>query len=190
MLKRRLPLITACLFLMGMAGDPVDMQDISGFPVVHDGDDLRFPGFGRVRLIGVDAFEGKQICAKEGLCYNCGQAARQHFRSLMDTNKKGRAQRQVTCRLTGAISNDRPIGICSVMIGDEEVDLSERMISDGWAVAATRYMDAVPVLRNRYEAAFAAARAGKRGAHEGKFVTPAAWKRQGKKVRCNRNGLK
>jgi len=185
-LKRVFLPITALFILLGMAGDPADMQDISGFPVVHDGDDLRFPGFGRVRLVGVDAFEGKQICAKDGFCYNCGQTARRHFRSLIDANKKGRAQRQVTCRLTGAVSNDRPIGICRVTIGSEEVDLSERMIADGWAVATTRYMDAVPVLRDRYEAAFADARSAKRGAHEGKFVTPSAWKRQGRRVQCER----
>lgn len=189
MLKRAFFLLTACLVLMGMAGDPADMEAVSGFPVIHDGDDLRFPGYGRVRLIGVDAFEGKQICAKQGLCYKCGQAARRHFRSLLDANKRGRAQREVTCMLTGAISNDRPIGICSVRIKDQDIDLSEKMIADGWAVAATRYMDVVPVLRDRYEAAFAAARADKRGAHEGRFVTPAAWKRRGKTVQCDRSGL-
>ena len=186
MLKRGLFFIAACFILMGMAGNPADMEEISGLPFVHDGDDLRFPGFGRVRLIGVDAFEGKQICAMAGQCYNCGLSARRHFRSLLDANKKGRAQRQVTCRLTGAISSDRPIGICSVRIEAEEVDLSERMIADGWAVAATKYMNAVPSLRDRYEAAFAAARAAQRGAHEGRFVTPAAWKRQGKQVQCTR----
>lgn len=186
MLKRGFTILTACFILVGMAGDPEDLQEVTGFPIVHDGDDLRFPGFGRVRLVGVDAFEGKQQCARQGQCYNCGQAARRHFRSLMDTNKNGRAQREVTCRLTGAISNDRPIGICSVQLDGEAVDLSERMIADGWAIATTRYMDAVPQLRDRYEAAFAAARAAKRGAHEGRFVTPAAWKRQGKKVQCAR----
>ena len=185
-MKRGWLAIAACLVLMGMAGDPSDREQISGFPVIHDGDDLKFPGFGRVRLVGVDAFEGKQICAKDGQCYNCGREARRHFRTLLDANKKGRAQREVTCRLTGAISNDRPIGVCGVMIEGDEVDLSERMIADGWAIATTRYMDAVPVLRDRYEAAFAAARSAKRGAHAGKFVTPAAWKRRGKRVQCDR----
>ena len=178
-----------CLFLlMGMAGDADISEEISGLPFVHDGDDLRFPGVGRVRLVGVDAFEGKQNCALDGVCYDCGQAARRNIRALLDANKNGRARRQVTCQLTGAISNDRPIGICRVQVDGATIDLSERMIADGWAMATTGYMDDFPVLRDRYEAAFAAARTAKRGAHEGKFVTPAAWKRNGQRVQCDRAG--
>ena len=186
----RLISIVLVVFLMGMADKPKVFDVIEGFPVVHDGDDLSFLGENkRVRLLGIDSFEGSQKCqGADGQCYVCGRRASQTLRQTLGVaSPKSRASKPVSCQIVGVQNRTgRKIGICTVKDGDTTVDLSEHMLRSGWSVATTKHMDFDPALRQRYLDAFAEAKKTGAGVHAGVYVTPAAWKRRGKRVPCDR----
>jgi micrococcal nuclease len=65
------------------------------------------------------------------------------------------------------------------------VDLAEQMVRHGLAVPATRYLAKDPERARRYEAAFSDAKAAHVGAHAGKWLDPAEWRR-GARLACER----
>lgn len=91
---------------------------LTGYPVAHDGDDLRF-GQVRVRLWGIAASEDRR-----GLVQPGGPEARAALAALIDG-------RQVTCDLDGSTAGRslRPVGLCRA----GQVDLGEAMVRGGWA---------------------------------------------------------
>ena len=54
-------------------------ETISGPVRVVDGDSLHV-GTTEVRLFGVDAFEGRQVCVRDGNPWRCGEAAANQLR--------------------------------------------------------------------------------------------------------------
>ena len=156
---------------------PVLAADISGHPIVSDGDTLRFERTGRdirVRLFGIDTPESKQVCrARNGSCFRCGQVATDKLRDLIDG-------RRVRCEPTGAVTYGRKVAICYT----GRKDLNRAMLSAGWAVAYKRYLDDVPGKKQSYLAAEKRASGSDRGMWAGQFVTPNLWRKGGRLDGC------
>lgn len=130
--------------------------DIVGPARVIDGDSLVVAGV-KVRLHGVDAFEWDQVCGAPS--WTCGRAATAAMRDLV----KGRT---VVCR--GLYRTyDRVAAICHA----GGVDLAGELVRRGLAVAVERYSRA-------YLEVEKGAKAERRGAWSGAFVTPARWRRR------------
>ena len=141
-----------------------------------DGDTLSID----LRLLGVDAFETHQLCrTAAGKCSACGKAARRYLKQLMfqDTNSRGR--KTIGISFVATSSYGRPI-ITAVSNG---TDVGLSLIRAGHAVPATQYLTSDQARAQSYLDAFADAKAAKRGAHSGAWITPSAWRR-GQRLGC------
>ena len=127
---------------------------LSGPARVADGDSLVVGG-ARVRLVGIDAPELAQTCAREGRDHGCGEEARAHLARLA-------ARGAVSCETFGRDRYDRVLARCTA----GAIELNRAMVEAGWAVAYGDYGDA--------EAQ--AHRAG-RGLWAGSFERPQDWRR-------------
>ncbi|MEO1204799.1 MAG: thermonuclease family protein [Pseudomonadota bacterium] len=127
-----------------------------GRPRLVDGDSL-FIGSREVRLVGIDAPEGPQICQRGGRDWRCGDASRSQLAKLIN----GRA---ITCEGEKEDRHGRLLAICSV--GGR--NLNQEMVAQGYALAY-----------GRYGSDERAAKSGKRGlwASNVVFQTPRAWRR-------------
>ena len=126
---------------------------------VLDGDSLVVDGR-EVRLHGIDAVELHQTCHEpDGREWPCGRLARDHLRKLV----RGRS---LTCR---TIDEDRYGRIVACCITDAGMDIGERMVRDGWAVAHVRHSPA-------YVMAERDARDARRGIWAGRFSSPEEWR--------------
>jgi len=133
-------------------------ERVSGRPDVIDGDSLRVSGV-RIRLVGIDAPEGRQMCERDGVRQRCGDQARDHLRQLIK-----RAGGAVSCQITRADQHGR--GLASCTAGD--VALNERMVRDGFAVAFGR----------RHRDLERQAQSANRGLWAGTFQRPSEWRDQ------------
>ncbi len=125
---------------------------------IIDGDTLVWKGR-RIRLHGMDAPEIEQTCRDaRGGTYMCGWRARRHLKEII-------AGRPVYCDKVTTDRYGREVAICLV----EGVDIGERMVLDGWAVAYIRYSRA-------YAWAEREARKHRRGLWNGSFVLPETWR--------------
>ena len=114
--------------LAPMPGAGAIAADLTGLPSVVDGDTLEIRGE-RVRLHGIDAPEGRQLCVKPtDERWRCGQNA-----ALMLADLIGR--RPVRCEGNERDRYGRLIAVC--YLGD--LDLNRWMVENGWAVAFRRY---------------------------------------------------
>ncbi len=126
---------------------------------VIDGDSLLVDGR-EVRLHGIDAVELHQTCREPaGREWPCGRLARAHLRKLV-------RDRSLTCR---TIDEDRYGRIVARCVTDEGMDVAERMVRDGWAVAYVRHSPA-------YVMAERDARDARRGIWAGRFTPPEEWR--------------
>jgi micrococcal nuclease len=125
-----------------------------------------------LRLLGVDAFERRQLCARDDGCWPCGKAAQDYAARLLDRG-------EATVTLTPARTYGRPVA--RVAVGG--VDLGEALIGAGLAIPEPRYLQDMPSLARRYALAYGAARGARRGAHAGRWIAPARW-RQGERLAC------
>ncbi len=81
------------------------------------------------RLLGVDAFERRQLCERNGSCWECGKAAQDlAARTLRDNT--------ATISLTAGSSYDRPVA--TVIVNGR--DLGELLIRAGLAVPQPQYL--------------------------------------------------
>ena len=132
---------------------------------IVDGDTLKVAGE-TIRLWGVDAPEGRQLCQdRRGVDYRCGDAAREHLQTLV-------GRETVTCRTRDRDAYGRVVGQCRV--GD--VDLGDALVRSGWAVEYRQFS------QGAYGAAEAQARAARRGLWSGQFTTPADWRAEQRAV--------
>lgn len=141
-----------------------------------DGDTLAID----LRLLGVDAFERHQVCLTSAArCNACGEAARRFLKALLfkDSNSQGR--KTVNIHFVATSSYGRPI--ITVLSNGTDVGLS--LIRAGLAVPETGYLTSDQARARTYLAAFAEARAAKRGAHSGTWIMPSAW-RKGQRLGC------
>lgn len=139
-----------------------DSNTIAGPAKATDGDTLVIDG-ARIRLLGLDAPEGRQQCQRDGHPWNCGDDATMALRSLV-------AGRKVTCEVRGRDRYQRALAVC--MAGG--IDVAREMVRRGLAVA---YYPSRGVRGPSYEAEEADAEAAQRGLWGGSFIRPSDWRR-------------
>ncbi|MGI9400778.1 MAG: thermonuclease family protein, partial [Rhizobiaceae bacterium] len=128
-------------------------EEYVGSPDVADGDSIVLQGE-RIRLEGIDSPEIGQSCNIAGRSYDCGLAARNHLRKLINRNT-------VICSGWLYDKYDRLLATCMA----DGTDLNSQMVSDGWALAF-----------GGYEAEESEARENKRGVWQGDFMRPREWR--------------
>jgi len=139
--------------------------ELTGFARVVDGDTFSL-GAERVRLWGVDAPEGRQVCQDgQGRGYACGDVARDQLSRLIG----GQA---VRCEVRDRDSYGRAVARC--LAGS--TDLGEAMVRAGWAV------DYVQFSRGAYASAEVEARRARRGLWAGRFETPSTWRAEARQA--------
>lgn len=146
----------------------VALSLIAAAPVTNivDGDSFVL-GAERVRLWGVDAPEGRQVCQDvRGRDYRCGDMARDRLKGLV-------GGRPIDCRERDRDGYGRMVAQCRV----GGVDLGEAMVRAGWAVEYRQFS------RGAYTAAEAEARAAKRGLWAGSFEAPDHWRAEARAER-------
>ncbi|RSU72118.1 thermonuclease family protein [Sphingomonas sp. S-NIH.Pt3_0716] len=152
------------------ACSPAETQTFDAKTRALDGDTVAVD----FRLLGVDAFERRQLCQMASGCWECGKAAQ-------DFSARALRDKTATIRLTPTSSYGRPVAIVTV----DGADLGERLIRAGLAVPATQYLRADPQRASRYSAAFAQAKASRAGAFRGTWIDPSRW-RGGERLACER----
>jgi endonuclease YncB( thermonuclease family) len=124
---------------------------VSGVATVSDGDTIEMHGRA-IRLHGVDAPEGHQLCQLDGTPWRCGQAAANALADRLGKRTVARRQRDRD-------RYDRPVSVCTV--GGE--DVNAWLVREGWALAYRKYS-------SDYVPEEVAARAARRG-HLAKYVS-------------------
>ena len=143
------------LLLLALLPLPALADTWTGHPRIVDGDTIKFEGT-RVRLLGIDAFEKRQTCERDGQEYSCGQESIRAMRAFMGTV-------EVQCEGTHHDKYKRPLVHCHA--GD--LDLGEAMVRSGWAVSE---------YGREYAPQETDARADLAGAWAGTFTRPRAWR--------------
>jgi endonuclease YncB( thermonuclease family) len=145
----RLIISLAVLFVIPAQGAAAE---IVGRASVIDGDTIEIRGQ-RIRLFGIDAPEGRQLCQMGDRSYRCGQKAALALADFIGakTVRTDRYRRTIaTCFV-----NDR--------------DLGAWLVREGWALAFRRYsLD--------YVSDENGARVAKRGVWRGDFEMPWEWR--------------
>ena len=132
---------------------------LEGVGRVIDGDTLDV-GAVRVRLHGIDAFEGDQMCDRPRGPWACGAAA---TRALKD-----RAEgRRLVCQVLDTDRYGRKVSRCE----RDGVDVARGLVSEGLALAYRRYS------RDYVDVELAAETRGA-GAWNGSFDRPEQWRRR------------
>ena len=150
-------IFTLAAVLMALLPPPLLAQDIVGRASVIDGDTIEVRGV-RIRLSGIDAPEGRQMCQKPE-AWRCGQQS-----ALALSDKLGQAN--VRCEGQGQDRYGRVIAVCH--LGD--VDVNGWLVREGWAVAYRKYsLD--------YVDAEDAARQSQAGIWGSVFIMPWDWRR-------------
>lgn len=162
--------LVALAFASCSASPEVSDQSFEAEARALDGDTVAVD----FRLLGIDAFERRQLCERAAGCWQCGKAAQDFAANLLRT-------KAADIKLTGTSTYGRPVAIVTV---DGE-DLGERLIRAGLAIPETRYLVADPARARRYEIAFAQAKTSRAGAFGGRWIVPGRW-RQGDRLQCER----
>lgn len=139
--------------------------ELTGFARVVDGDTFSL-GAERVRLWGVDAPEGRQVCQdSQGRGYACGDVARDQLSRLIG----GQA---VRCEVRDRDPYGRAVSRCWV----GSTDLGAALVRAGWAVDYRAFS------RGAYASAEADARQTRRGLWAGRFETPSRWRAEARQA--------
>lgn len=129
--------------------------NVEGHATAIDGDSLYVAGR-EVRLQGIDAPEGQQLCRRGGAKWECGEAATQELSGMI-------AGQTVRCQSLEKDQHGRLLALCST----DEFDLNREMVQRGLAVAYGRYT------AEEREAADS-----NRGLWGGEFERPRVWRRE------------
>jgi endonuclease YncB( thermonuclease family) len=151
-------LVLAALY--GKSGDRSSLDRatgdaVEGRPRLVDGDSF-FMGKTEVRMKGIDAPEGRQMCQRNGRDWPCGEDAKRELQKLV-------GGQPVTCRVAEKDQHGRLLGYCT----SGGRDLNAGMVASGYAVAF-----------GDYETEERAARSAKRGVWSGEFQRPRDWRRE------------
>jgi endonuclease YncB( thermonuclease family) len=131
-----------------------------------DGDTFSI-GAERVRLWGVDAPEGRQVCKDaKGQGYACGDIARDQLLGLI-------GGRIVRCEIRDRDPYGRAVSRCQA----GPTDLGGAMVRAGWAIDYAQFS------RGAYASTEAEARRARRGLWAGAFETPSAWRADSREAR-------
>ena len=132
---------------------------LTGPVEVLDGDSLMIEG-NEIRLYGIDAPEGRQMCQdKKGRQYSCGKIAARALRRMVSGS-------DVDCTVVTKDRYARNVARCHA--GGKE--LNREMVRSGWAVAYRAHSQ-------DYISAEGEARAARRGLWQGTFDHPEEWRR-------------
>ncbi|MEM1371382.1 MAG: thermonuclease family protein [Pseudomonadota bacterium] len=136
-------------------GSSAGPLSVEGRARAVDGDSV-FIGRREVRLVGIDAPEGPQICQRNGRPWRCGDASRDALLAMI-------SRQPIRCSGQKEDRHGRLLGTCR--LGDK--NLNAAMVEQGHAVAYGRY--------RREERR---ARESQRGlwAKSVQFQTPRAWR--------------
>jgi endonuclease YncB( thermonuclease family) len=137
-------------------------ERIEGVATVLDGDTLEIAG-ARVRLIGIDAPEGNQLCQVDGHDWPCGQVATAAVYELIGSSP-------LSCEVYGRDRFRRALAVC-YLAGS---DLNALIVREGWALAW--YPARGAVLGPRYDDEEREAERGSAGIWRGEFVKPWVWR--------------
>ncbi len=132
---------------------PVPNGEISGVPRLVDGDSFHMGG-DEVRLVGIDAPEGRQTCTRSGTTWPCGEESRRTLARLI-------GNRPITCKSRERDQHGRLLAVCYA--GSQ--DINREMVASGMALAY-----------GNYEGEEQAARRAKRGLWSGEFERPRQWR--------------
>ncbi len=127
---------------------------VEGHPRLVDGDSFFLNG-SEVRMVGIDAPEGKQTCERQGRSWPCGEEARAQLAQFIG----GRA---ISCRGDAPDQHGRILGTCTV----NGRNLNRDMVAAGFAVS-------FGALYNREERE---AHDNRRGLWSGQFQKPQDWR--------------
>lgn len=151
----------ACVGLRAAAGE---RERLAGVATVLDADTF-IVAEARVRLIGIDAPEGRQMCQLQDVDWPCGQLATAAVDDLVAT-------RPVACEVYGYDRWDRALAVCY----QNGVDLNAEIVRSGWALAW--YPETGAVVGPSYDAAQEEAELKAAGIWQGAFLDPWAWRQQ------------
>lgn len=143
-------------------------QSFSAKSRALDGDTLAVD----FRLLGVDAFERRQLCERRSACWQCGKAAQDFAASLLRS-------KTAKISLTPSTTYGRPVATVSV----DGRDLGESLIRAGLAIPEAQYLRSDPRRGASYATAFSQAKAAKAGALAGRWIEPSKWRR-GERLQC------
>ena len=132
---------------------------ITGVATVRDGDTVEIHGQ-PIRLYGIDAPEGRQVCRRDGHDWRCGQAA---AHALADHI----GRRPLTCQPRDTDRYGRPVAVCRVA-GE---DIGAWLVREGWALAYRHY-------GTDYVGDETAAKAARRGVWSATFTPPWEWREE------------
>ncbi|MCF4098021.1 thermonuclease family protein [Maritalea mediterranea] len=130
--------IAAVLVALVIGTQTPQNRSLQGVAAVSDGDSIRLGGQ-RVRLIGIDAPELAQTCAKGQENWACGQDAKASLQSKID-------QQRIVCVGDRRDQFRRLLAVC--YLGRE--DINAWLVREGWAVSYNDYtIDEVLARRDR-----------------------------------------
>ena len=138
-------------FELGVGDVP---RSVEGRARLIDGDSFRLGGH-EIRLLGIDAPEGRQTCERDGGTWPCGSLARQKLASLLPGGN-------IRCDVDSMDQFDRLLAVCYA--GGQEIN--RVMVEHGWAVA----------YGSRYQLEERAAQKTRRGLWSGRFERPRVWR--------------
>jgi len=148
---------TAILFALFLA--PLSaLADVSGTGLAKDGEVISVDGT-PLRLHGIDVLEKDQLCRKSGTTWPCGSEATEQLKKWLHT-------KEVRC----VGSETGKDGLLNAECFVDGYNLNARLVSEGWALAYTRYSDKYLPEQNR-------AKSEKKGMWVGEFVKPWDWRR-------------
>lgn len=126
------------------------------------------------RLLGIDAFERRQLCERAGSCWQCGKAAQ-------DLAANALQSRTAVIQLTRSSTYGRPVAVVTT----DGKDLGERLIRAGLALPEPQYLRNDHARAARYSVAFEQAKAVRAGVFAGRWIDPSRWRR-GERLQCER----
>lgn len=132
---------------------PVNGQ-VMGHPKLVDGDSFFLDG-DEVRMVGIDAPEGRQNCTREGKAWACGEAAKRELARLI-------GGRPVSCDATERDQHQRLLSRCKA----GGIELNRQMVANGFAVSFGRF----------YQREEQDARQQRRGIWSSEFDRPQDWR--------------
>ena len=145
---------------------------ISGTAKVIDGDSIKIRNH-RIRLLGIDAPELKQLCKDQNnKTYACGKASKIFLKSFIEEVKKLRNLSEVFCYYSELDKYKRVLGECFVG-SKRKYSLNQAMVMSGNAIAYLRYSD-------KYLKDQEAAMIEEKGIWSGKFIYPEEWRKKNK----------
>ena len=149
---------------VGLRAEPGERAVLEGVATVLDADTFVVDDT-RVRLIGIDAPEGRQLCGLDDHEWPCGQVATAAVYQMVGAEP-------VACEVYGHDRWDRALAVCY----QNGLDLNAEIVRNGWALAW--YPEAGAVLGPTYDAAEEEARLKAAGVWQGSFTDPWIWRRQ------------